>query len=432
MADFNFFDQFGEKMRSLQPSERTAGEDWLALSQRMDAVLPATAQPARRRWAVPLLLLLGLVSNLWWGFTSRQQDQSLERLSAQVAESKNVPARAEKTAPCEEVNALREEVAALRNRLDEASDALAKAAFYKPYFAEKRADIFSAKEKETGGAAPGFSTKMPEVGDPAANIPPFVFSKNGRSAAALPPSLADMEKLPGGKLSPLQIPALRLPSLLSNDLLLQPAEGKKDLPLTKKIASALHPKTFRIGATAGWLYPLEADLEHQTGYAYGLQADISFSRQISFSAEWGRVALHYKALAQEAAIGLPSLPLPSPEHQFLEMDVSNQRLVFYGLGLRYKGLPQSSWHPFGSFGWSGMKVLPFEAHYETMLSGNIFKGTYSVQQRSELKNFARLGAGIEFPLGRRFDWSLEGYYLHSWRNGEPDMAGVRTGLNFIF
>ncbi len=73
MADFDFFDQFRDKMRSLRPSESTAGEDWQALSQRLDANMPVVATPTihRYRWAAAALLLLLLGSNLWWGFTFR-------------------------------------------------------------------------------------------------------------------------------------------------------------------------------------------------------------------------------------------------------------------------------------------------------------------------------------------------------------------------
>jgi hypothetical protein len=112
--------------------------------------------------------------------------------------------------------------------------------------------------------------------------------------------------------------------------------------------------------------------------------------------------------------------------------VSNQRLTFLGLGLRYIGLPEATWHPYGSIGWSGMKVSPFMAHYETEVAGSIYKGEHHTEQGTGVKNYARFGAGVAFPIGRRFDLSLEGYYLHAWRNGEPDLMGVRTGLNFNF
>ena len=79
MADFDFFDQFRDKMRSLRPSESTAGEDWQALSQRLDATMPVVASPTihRYRFAAAALLLLLLGSNLWAGSTCRGQDRSL-------------------------------------------------------------------------------------------------------------------------------------------------------------------------------------------------------------------------------------------------------------------------------------------------------------------------------------------------------------------
>jgi hypothetical protein len=457
MADFDFFDQFGKKMRSLRPSSRTAGEDWQMLSQRLDTVMPQ-AVPVHKRWrlAAAALLLLVLGSNLWWGFTFRQQDRSIEQLSAEVAALKKAPATAEKTTTCEEADVLRNQVAALQSSLDEVTLALKNAVAYPPAIAFHQSGVFSKKDGETATEVPepstvilssgqaalaenegqtiakvhgDFSSKISEESEPNGMVQP-VF---GPETERLSNVLSHPEKLPALDFLPLEIPHHHLPFHFDNDLVMMPLEDKKDeSSFTRKVAKTLLPKAFSIGASGGWLYPLEPDMGNQTGYGYGLKADLAFSSQFSLSAEWGRVTLHYKALAQDAAIGLPSLPLPSPEHQFLEMDVSNQRLVFYGLGLRYKWMPNSSWHPFASLGWSGMKVSPFTVQYETAMAGSIYKDTHQVMQRSGLKNYARLGAGVEFPIGRRFDLSLEGYYLHAWRNGEPDLMGVRTGLNFNF
>ncbi|MCU0345845.1 MAG: hypothetical protein MUC59_02800 [Saprospiraceae bacterium] len=451
MSDFDFYEQFGKKMRSLRPSDRTAGEDWQALSHRLDANLP-TAQPlASRSWqlAAAALLLLLLVSNLWWGFTFREQDRTLANLTAQLTalnqkldatQFPNSPIS--NNTPCGEVNDLREQVAALQAALREANAARRSFAAELPLMAagrglaqQKHIDSYPAisrnngdyptqnREQATQAVAPGFPTSSTESGAGVDAMPlSGIESKQQTSATATP------EGLPTLGIALLEN-KFRLPFLLDNDLVMLPAD---DLPFTKKAANALLPKSFSIGASAGWLYPLEPDMEHQTGYGYGFQAAVGFSRKVSLTADWHRATLHYNALAPDAAIGLPTLPLPSPEHSFLQMEVSNQRLTFWGLGLRYKGLPQATWHPYGSIGWSGMKVSPFMAHYETEVAGSIYKGEHHTGQGSGVKNYARLGAGVAFPIGRRFDLSLEGYYLHAWRNGEPDLMGVRTGLNFNF
>lgn len=447
MSDFDFYEQFGKKMRSLRPSNRTAGEDWQALFHRLDATLP-TAQPlVRRRWqlAAAALLLLLLGSNLWWGFTFREQDRSLANLSVQLTSLNQKLDAAQSpiaATPCGEVNALREQVAVLQAALREANAARKSFAAELPLMAagrglahQKHIDSYSAisryngdyhtqnREQATQAVAPGFPTSSTESGAGVDAMPlSGIESKQQTSATATP------EGLPTLGIALLEN-KFRLPFLLDNDLVMLPAD---DLPFTKKAANALLPKSFSIGASAGWLYPLEPDMEHQTGYGYGFQAAVGFSRKISLTADWHRATLHYNALAPDAAIGLPTLPLPSPEHSFLQMEVSNQRLTFLGLGLRYKGLPQANWHPYGSIGWSGMKVSPFMAHYETEVAGSIYKDTHQVMQRSGLKNYARLGVGVAFPIGRRFDLWLEGDYLHAWRNGEPDLMGVRTGLNFNF
>lgn len=443
MSDFDFYEQFGKKMRSLRPSDRTAGEDWQALSHRLDANLP-TAQPlASRRWqlAAAALLLLLLGSNLWWGFTFREQDRSLANLSVQLTALNQKLDAAQSpiaAAPCGEVNDLREQVAALQADLREANSARRVAIAELPLMAagrglaqQRHMGNYSAisryngdyptqnREQATQAVAPGLPTSSTESG---AGVDAMPLNGIESSTTATP-----------GGLPTLGIALLennfRLPFLLDNDLVMFPAD---DLSFTKKAANALLPKTFSIGASAGWLYPLEPDMEHQTGYGYGFQAAVGFSRKVSLTADWHRATLHYNALASDAAIGLPTLPLPSPEHSFLQMEVSNQRLTFLGLGLRYKGLPQANWHPYGSIGWSGMKVSPFMAHYETEVAGSIYKGEHHAEQGGGIKNYARLGAGVAFPIGRRFDLSLEGYYLHAWRNGEPDLMGVRTGLNFNF
>ncbi len=448
MSDFDFYDQFGKKMRSLRPSDRTAGEDWRALSHRLDATLPTAKPSASRRWqlAAAALLLLFLGSNLWWGFTFRGQDRSLSNLTAQLTalnqkldatQFPNSPIS--NNTPCGEVNALREQVAALQADLRKADGARRSVAAELPFMAAGRSlaqqghmDGYSAissyptqyQEQASQEVDPGLPTANDEAGADANSPPQNGGTGNGQQIAA--------------GVTPEGLPLLgtqllennfRLPLLLDNDLVMLPAA---DLPFTKKAANALLPKSFSIGASAGWLYPLEPDMEHQTGYGYGFQAAFGFSRKVSLTADWHRATLHYNALAPDAAIGLPTLPLPSPEHSFLQMEVSNQRLTFLGLGLRYKGLPQATWHPFGSIGWSGMRVSPFMAHYETDVAGSIYKGEHHSEQGGVVKNYARLGAGVAFPIGRRFDLSLEGYYLHAWRNSEPDLMGVRTGLNFNF
>lgn len=443
MADFDFFDQFRDKMRSLRPSESTAGEDWQALSQRLDATMPVVATPTihRYRWAAAALLLLLLGSNLWWGFTFREQDRSLANLTGQLAAVNQKLDAAQSPiskAPCGEVNALREQVATLQSDLAARKRDNAELPFMaagRGLAQQVQMDSYSAISRYNGDypmqnheqasqeVAPGFPTSSTESGAGMGAIPlSDIESEPQTSATATPEGLATLGIA-------LLENDFRLPFLLDNDFVMLPAD---DLPFTKKAANALLPKSFSIGASAGWLYPLEPDMEHQTGYGYGFQAAVGFSRKVSLTADWHRATLHYNALAPDAAIGLPTLPLPSPEHSFLQMEVSNQRLTFLGLGLRYIGLPQATWHPYGSIGWSGMKVSPFMAHYETDVAGSIYKGEHHTEQRSGLKNYARLGAGVAFPIGKRFDLSLEGYYLHAWRNVEPDLMGVRTGLNFNF
>ncbi|MEZ4963363.1 MAG: hypothetical protein R2830_26305 [Saprospiraceae bacterium] len=457
MADFNFFDQFGKKMRSLRPSSRTAGEDWQVLSRRLDAVMPEQAPVRRHTWlAAAALLLLLLGSNLWWGFTFLQQEHSLEQLSEELAALKNAPVIVEKAAPCEEAGALRKQVAALQSDLEAVNSALknaeTKLSSRASYLSGAYAETTNAVSvPATGIAMDGLSARQPDLvgnGEQASSgilTNPTPASNSGDETGGKVPALTapetgfptaiftQMNNLPALDIVPFELPRRRPASLFDNALLMLPAEDKKDeLPFARKAAQALTPKTFGIGASGGWLYPLEPDMEHQTGYGYALQAEVGFSRKLSLTAEWGRAVLHYNAVAPDAAICLESFHLPSPEHQFIKMEILNQRLEFLGLGLRYKGMPKNTWHPIVSLGWSGMKVSPFKLQYETDVAGNFFRGDFEVEQKSNMKNFARLGAGVEFPLGKRLNWTLEGYYLHAWRNSEPEMIGVRTGLGFVF
>lgn len=457
MADFNFFDQFGKKMRSLRPSSRTAGEDWQALSRRLDAVMPEQAPVRRHTWlAAAALLLLLLGSNLWWGFTFLQQGRSLEQLSEELAALKNAPVNTEKIAPCEEASALRKQVAILQSDLERMGlslkNAESKLSFLTSYPSGIYAETTNAGSvPATGISMDGLSARQPDLvgngeqaasgtstnptpasnsGDePGGKVPPLTAPETGFPTAIF----TQMNKLPALAIVPFELPRHHPARLFDNDLLMLPAEDKKDEMLfVRKAAQALTPKAFGIGASGGWLYPLEPDMEHQTGYGYALQAEIGFSRRLSLTADWGRAVLHYNAVAPDAAICLESFHLPSPEHQFLKMEILNQRLEFLGLGLRYKGMPKNTWHPIVSLGWSGMKVSPFKLQYETDVAGSFFRGDFEVAQKSNMKNFVRLGAGVEFPLGKRINWTLESYYLHAWRNSEPEMIGVRTGLGFIF
>lgn len=457
MANFNFFGQFGKKMRSLRPSSRTAEEDWQALSHRLDVVMPVRIATRRNRWlAAAALLLLLLGSNLWWGFTFLQQECSLEQLSEELAALKNTPAIAKKNTPCEEAGALHKQIAALQSDLKEKSSALKNAETKLSSFFLYPSSIY-AKTTSTA-ALPVFPIPMDQLTGTQSGL-----EENGKIEASGSSTIPTMESYsedePGGKVHtsttpgikhpttvftqvdklpvldivPFELPRHRPAFLFDNDLLMLSAKDKKrEMSFIRKAAQTLLPKTFGIGASGGWLYPLEPDMEHQAGYGYALQAEVVFSRMLSLTAEWSRTMLHYNALTPDAAIYAESFYLPSPEHQLIKMEILNQRLEFLGLGLRYKGLPKNTWHPIAGLGWSGMIVSPFMLQYETDVAGSFFRGDFEVKQKSNIRNFARLGAGVEFPFGKHINWTLEGHYLHAWRKSEPNMIGVRTGVVFVF
>lgn len=441
MADFDFFDQFRDKMRSLRPSESSAGEDWQALSQRLDATMPVAAPPTvhRYRWAAAALLLLLLGSNLWWGFAMHRQNEAFGQLAGKVDA---LNAASTKNTACDEVASLREQVAALQTRLDEALVQVREGA-------DRSKQLFSGfahfpalnRTPNPSGFAPlqeaVFGNGKPESGLFGARTEAMLESQpDNRAVAAsagdtrFPINSYSLTLLPCAEISPLDWTS-RPPSL-NLDFPAMPKSAEKPT-VTKKIAAALSPKSFRAGLTAGWLIPISDQLQHEAGYSAGLQADLGFSRRWSLSAGWEMATLHYKALAPGAAIGLDSLPL-SVGQQFLEMDVMNQRLLNYSLGLRYSFSPEKTWHPYVAGAWNGLVVMPFMTHYEAIseTNGNITKGMHETVSRSALKNYLRLAAGVEVPLGRHFDMRLEGSYLRQWRGVEPSMLGVRMGLGYLF
>lgn len=245
--------------------------------------------------------------------------------------------------------------------------------------------------------------------------------------------IANFEPLELPNIPPLAIPLrqIQIPALPTPVL---PVSEARTIPITKKVAHALHPKFYKAGISAGWLNAASKHLMHEGGISYNLHAEIGFSRHWSLIADFGIGKMHYKAHNPEAMVGSPELPMPpSTGHHYSEMDVTGQRIRQYGIGLRHTFSQLGKSHPFLGISWGGQNIRPFSIQYEIQHepSGTIEKAVYDVSTTTPLNNLFGINAGFEISLSSRINFIMQGFYQRQWKKNNPaapDFRGVRAGI----
>lgn len=434
MKDKNIFDLLKEKMADLRPTALHRKDDWAALGDRLNTALPQQpGKPQRRSIALPLLFAIGLLStNAVWWHSSNKDHAAINRLEGQVAD---LHAMATAT------------IRPLQSKTQH--DTIWKTVYIRVK-EEAHAPIATYAARPT----------VPQVAGPhadvlpaqAANKNPIDLEQNAKSFApgteileALVPrtNANSVYNMPEIKpLTPRSIKALALPKRiidLRKPFPVNAVESEKPVEvLTSKVVKTLRPSFFKVGASAGWLNATSDQLMHEGGFTCLLQGEIGLSRHWSVTAEMGMASIHYKSKDPGAILGAPALPtLPSPAHQYIDMEVTGQRIRQFDIGLRYSFAQPGKPRPFLGLHWGAQTLKPFTIRYETLYepSGTIQKNTFNVTTPIRLKNIIGLSAGFDIPITRRLNFIIEGFYQRQWNkplSQSPDFTGIHAGLNWLF
>lgn len=450
MAEKNFFDLLKEKMAALRPSARHREEDWAALTARLDQALPQQQQDRRRAWAPLLLLLLALLSSnaLWWR-ESRENRAAMRRVEVQLAGLQTSVSSLKPVSPIVRTDTVWRTVyiqtpaskqfrASLPEQSDEPVERNNLSNDRKNNFdSKKTAPQPSSNDYDYSVQQKNMVTGSQEQHSGASNVN---LDQSGDSI---------LEKIPAAKIATLLMSKTPVPTFVKSSTqraLFDPAVAliadlkphEPTRPFGPLLLNTLKPKYIKVGAIAGWLHPLSPALMHQVGFEVGAQSIIGFSRHWSLILEYTYGQLHYESSKPSAILGTPEFPaLPSSDHHFAHLDVKRQPLRQFGLGLRYTFSEWGKTRPYIGLNWGNQTLLPFTVEYEVQHepSGTIQPSTLLVDKTTRLRNTLRLGAGLEVPLSRRFDLTVEGFYMRQWQKKYKDTLnpiGLRVGINWAF
>lgn len=457
MAEKNFFDLLKEKMAALRPSTRHREADWAALTARLNEALPRQQSRDRRRaWAPLLLLLLALISSnaLWWR-ENRENQIAMQRVERQLAGLQTSFASFKPAPPVIRTDTVwkwrtvyvqapnrRSFAASLPTQPDEAS-----VNNVIPIDQNKERDAKNTLDRSVSNDYPAQQKHTGINTDTDRNTPNLLhetarkprFSDLGqdtttRTARAIPIQALELPELVFLKTS-----GQRASFFNPDDILIPDLKPHKPIrPFGPLLLNALKPKFVKVGAVAGWLHPLSPALMHQVGFEIGARGVIGFSRHWSLILEYTYGQLHYEASKPTAILGSPEFPaLPSPDHYYAHLDLKRQPLRQFGLGLRYTFSEWGKTRPYIGLNWGNQAVLPYTVEYEVQHepSGVIQPASLIVDKTTRLRNVLRLGAGLEVPLSRRFDLTIEGFYTRHWNKKNKatlDPMGLRLGANWAF
>ncbi len=448
MAEKNFFDLLKEKMAALRPSAPHHEEDWAALTARLDQALPQQPRNRRRAWAPLLLLLLALLASnaLWWQ-ESHENRIAMRRVELQLAGLHTTVSSLKPASPIIRTDTVwRTVYIQVSNRQQFAASEPAQ--LNEPVVnnnpsIDRKNDV-DVKNGLQQSLANNSSTQQKSTGiDSVQNksdLPDGTVQQPGHSdlEQGITTKIVSLNLLEAPELALLKTSLQRAPFDPDVALIPELKPYKPTRPFGPLLLNALKPKYVKVGAMAGWLHPLSPDLMHQVGYEAGAQGAIGFSRHWSLILEYTFGQLHYESNKPTAILGTPEFPvLPSLDHHFAHLDLKRQPLRQFGLGLRYTFSEWGKTRPYIGLNWGNQTILPYAVAYEVQHepSGTIQPANLAVDKTTRLRNTLRIGTGLELPLSRRFDLTVEGFYLHQWKKKYKDTLnpmGLRAGVNWAF
>ncbi len=233
------------------------------------------------------------------------------------------------------------------------------------------------------------------------------------------------------------IPLKNIDILNSNKI---PVFNTVPIVLTKKKTlkerlEPLRPKGYNVGISAGLAYPISDILNKPSGYAVGVQGEMSFSNHLSAWADFQYMHLTYNTDRMSEAIGIPVVAPPARDFTFSLVQV-NQPTLQYGLGLRYRFDAQKWGQPYFGLGYGAMTSLPYEVSYEFKNGGlgTVWEVSQIVKKQKTDWGFLLLDAGFERQLSTHYRWQLGANYRLKLSNAAQSyrLLGIKTGILFDF
>lgn len=409
-------------MATLRPSETHRNQDWDALGERLDTLLPQQPKNRRRGFVLPLLLGVALLSSnaVWW-HSSQKDQKRLTQLEMQTAllqknfrETSN-PVVSYK--PMHQRDTVWRTVYVTQRQVPDIIEVV-------------RNSVYEKAKNQTESPTPA-PVSVPEL----KTIVVDASDNNQQEAANILPLASEMPK-DTMLAKELQVAVYNKgPENLTHPLL---EEKKTTKPFVQKVRNNLRPKYFKIGLQTAWIHLVSKSLMHQGGYSFGTKAEIGFTRHWALDVGHSMSRFHYKAHETAAILGAPNLPMPpTNEHHYAEMDVTRQRSHQWDVGLRYTFSQPSRPQPYLGIGWAFQTLMPFTVEYEIqhLPTGVFEKGIYQITSKKRLNNYFVLNTGLDIPMSKRLNLTLEGFYQRQWKKPStvtPDLLGLRFGAHWLF
>lgn len=204
----------------------------------------------------------------------------------------------------------------------------------------------------------------------------------------------------------------------------------------KNLTASFRPKGFNLGASGGFVFPSNKNLDNREGYSFGLYGAIDFSNNLRLWAEAIHVRLSLKTFDLDNAFGIPTITKPNDNYIF-EKAVADQPFYQMSMGMQYLIPTKKRWNPYVGLGYSVAALQPYEAEYEYLdePGGNEVIFPKDVSIKGLIHNLWLVNAGVEYRFSKKWYGQIEGYYRASWEsesNLTPNILGAKTRLLYKF
>ena len=198
---------------------------------------------------------------------------------------------------------------------------------------------------------------------------------------------------------------------------------------------ALRPKGYHVGVSTGLAYPMSQISSRPSGYTFGLQGAVSFSRSVSLWADVQYMQLSYQADRMNDAIGIPVVAPPSNDFRFNLVKV-NQPMLQYMAGLRYRFEGKKRVQPYIGLGFGAVTSLPYEIDYEFKNGGlgTVWEISQKINKQDTRWGYLLFDVGFEKRLSKQYRWQIGANYRLELAPTAPSyrLLGIKTGLLFDF
>ena len=204
----------------------------------------------------------------------------------------------------------------------------------------------------------------------------------------------------------------------------------------RKIAHTMQPKSFLIGASGGFAYPTNLNLDNREGYIMGVALATDFSKNLRMWMDISYLRLRLKTSNLNNAYGIPTIPLPEPNYIFQKAS-ADQNNFQYSLGMQYSFDVNKKWKPYIGLGYTAAIIQSYEIEYEytdAILGGEIIFPK-EINNQATIQNLWLAKTGIEYQFSKKWYGQIEGYYRGSWNENVdliPNITGINTRLFYKF